>query len=145
MNDENMKNLAKIRFERAVELQEEAESLLIGEHYKSANNRAFYSTEKAVKAALAAKGKDAETHNGVLKPFNLEFIHNSSDFFSRDDMKSIQSIERIRNASDYDDFYVTSKAECEDQVKKSKVILDKVKVFLESERIIMDKNYGTEA
>ena len=136
MNDENMRSLAKIRFERSLELQDEAENLLKDKLYKSANNRAFYSAEKAIKAVLAAKGKDAETHNGVLKTFNMEFIHNQNEFFSRDDMKSLQSIERIRNASDYDDFYVTSKAECEDQVKKSKHILDKVKVFLESEGII---------
>ena len=136
MNDENMKSLAKIRFERALELQDEAENLLKDKLYKSANNRAFYSAEKAIKATLAAKGKDAETHNGVLKTFNMEFIHNPNEYFNRDDMKSLQSIERIRNASDYDDFYVTSKAECEDQVKKSNHILEKVKEFLESEGII---------
>ena len=136
MNDENMKNLSRIRYERAVELQDEAESLLNGKHYKSANNRAFYSVEKAVKAALAAKGKDSETHNGVIRTFNMEFIHNQNDFFCREDMKIIQSIERIRNASDYDDFYVTSKAECEEQVKKAKEILEKVKCFLEFESVI---------
>ncbi len=136
MNDENMKNLAMIRYERAVELAEEAESLIKDNHYKSANNRAFYSVEKAVKAALAAKGKDSETHNGVVRTFNMEFIHNQNEFFCREDMKTIQSIERIRNASDYDDFYVTSKTECEEQVKKAKELLEKVRSFLASEEII---------
>ena len=136
MNIENMKDLARVRYERAVELAKEAEELLEDDHYKSANNRAFYAAEKAIKAALAAKGKDSESHNGVIKTFNMEFIHNPSDYFGREDMSAFQGMERIRTASDYDDFYVTSKTECEDQVQKAKVLLDKVSEYLISEEII---------
>lgn len=136
MNVENMKDLARVRYERAIELAKEAEELLDDEHYKSANNRAFYAAEKAIKAALAAKGKDAESHNGVIKTFNMEFIHNPSDFFGREDMSAFQGMDRIRTASDYDDFYVTSKAECEDQVHKAKILLEKVKEYLTSEGIL---------
>ena len=55
--------------------------------------------------------------------------------FDRNDMRAIQSMERIRSASDYDDFYVTSKDECEEQVIRAKELLDKVRVYLESEGI----------
>ena len=41
MNAENMRELAKVRYERAKELIDEASELLNDEHYKSANNRAF--------------------------------------------------------------------------------------------------------
>jgi uncharacterized protein (UPF0332 family) len=136
MNTDNMRDLAKIRYERAAELIDEATSLLQNEHYKSANNRAFYAGEKAVKAALAAIGKDSESHNGVVKTFNMEFIHQPCDFFSRDDLRILQSMERIRNASDYDDFYVANKTECEDQVAKAKQLLCSVRAYLESQRII---------
>ena len=135
MNVENMKDLAKVRYERAVELAEEAQDLLANGHYKSANNRAFYCAEKAVKAALSARGKDAESHNGVIKTFNMEYIHNPCEYFDREDMRAIQSMERIRSASDYDDFYVTNKAECEEQVKKAKTLLDKARKYLESEGV----------
>ena len=40
MNDENMRDLARIRFEKAKELLGDAESLLEMESYSSANNRA---------------------------------------------------------------------------------------------------------
>ena len=136
MNAENMRELAKVRYERAKELIDEASELLQDEHYKSANNRAFYAGEKAVKAALAAIGKDSESHNGVVKTFNMEFIHQPCDFFSRDDLRILQSMERIRNASDYDDFYVANKAECEDQVKKARQLLRSVSTYLESQGII---------
>lgn len=66
MNDENIKDIAKIRYERSAELLEEAKRLYNDGSYKSANNRAFYSAEKAIKAALITKGKDSEKH--ALKP-----------------------------------------------------------------------------
>ncbi len=136
LNNENRKALAKARFDRAKELIEEADELLENNHYKSANNRAFYSAEKALKAALSAKGKDAVSHNGVIKTFNMEFIHTPNDFFDRSDMSAIQTIEQVRSASDYDDFYVTSKAECEEQVQKAKELVTKVEKYLEFEGIV---------
>ena len=60
--------------ERAVELLSEAQDLLMKESYKSANNRAFYSIEKSIKALLAIVGKEVQTHSGGLKQFNFEFI-----------------------------------------------------------------------
>lgn len=135
MNADNMRDLAKARIDRARELYDEAEELLEKGRYKSANNRAFYSAEKAIKAALAARGKDSESHSGMIKTFNVEFIHNPCEFFGREDLSIIQSMERIRSASDYDDFYVASKEECEGQVKKAEELLNKVQNYLESEGI----------
>jgi uncharacterized protein (UPF0332 family) len=45
--------LAIARMERSRELLEESEELLSKGKYKSANNRAFYSIEKAIKSLLA--------------------------------------------------------------------------------------------
>ena len=52
MNDDI---LANIRIERAEELLQEAKSLLENGSYKSANNRAYYSFEKSIKAILTIK------------------------------------------------------------------------------------------
>ena len=48
--------LAKVRMDRAEELLIEAKDLLEKSSYKSANNRAFYATEKV----------EVATHNGGL-------------------------------------------------------------------------------
>ncbi|MBR5406406.1 MAG: HEPN domain-containing protein [Lachnospiraceae bacterium] len=135
MDAANIKDLAKVRYERACELLEDAKSMLNNDSYKSANNRAYYAAEKAVKAALSLAGKDAETHTGVLRTFNMEFIHTPCAYFDRDDMKNLQSMERIRTSSDYDDFYVANKAECEEQVRKAKNLIAKVEAFLIAEGI----------
>ncbi|MBO4910122.1 MAG: HEPN domain-containing protein [Lachnospiraceae bacterium] len=130
MNSEDRKNLAKVRYERAVELLKAANILLKENDFKSANNRAFYSSEQAIKAVLSIIEKSSETHNGILSIFNMEFIHKPSQYFSKEDMKMFRSMGRIREASDYDDFYIANKAECENQVAQAKHILEKVYIYL---------------
>lgn len=130
MNKEYYDELVKVRLERAEELKDEAVDLLERESYKSANNRAFYAIEKALKALLASIQTDAETHNGVVKLFNYRFIHQGDGTFTVDDYKKIARADQIRNASDYDDFYIASKEETKLQVEDAKYIVNKIKNFL---------------
>ena len=45
-------------------------------------------------------------------------------------MKIFRGMGRIREASDYYDFYIANKAECEKQVEHAKHILEKIHVYL---------------
>ena len=92
--------------------------------------RAFYSAEQAIKAVLSIIEKNSETHNVIMSVFNMEFIHKPSQYFSIDDMKMFRGMGRIREASDYDDFYIANKAECENQVNQANHILKKVHIYL---------------
>ena len=116
MDKETYLSLALARIERAEELLEEAETLLKEDKYKSANNRAYYSIEKSIKALLSMIELDADSHNGCLKQFNVHFIKEEKGGFVIGDYKKIADAQRIRNNSDYDDFYIADKAECERQV-----------------------------
>ena len=136
MNPENMKDLSLVRLDRAKELLIEAENLIASDCFKSANNRAYYATEKALKSLLALKGKDATTHNGVITLFNDYYVSDKNEFFDRSDLKIIRNMEKIRNASDYDDFYVASKAECKKQVGNAKAIIEKVEKFFNVEGLL---------
>ena len=130
MDRQDYINLAKIRMERSRELLEEAKVLLSMNAYKSANNRAFYAMEKGVKALLAMKHTDVKTHNGALVQFNKLFIGNDDAFFDKADYKKIAKVERIRNASDYDDFYLASKEESSEQVKVVEEFVNKVDKYI---------------
>lgn len=122
--------LAKVRMERAKELLIEAKELLDREAYKSANNRAFYAVEKSVKALLATEQVEVTTHNGGLKQFNFIFIFKGDGTFSSEDYQKIARAEQIRNASDYDDFYVASKEEARQQVQDAEYIVSKVEAYI---------------
>ena len=104
----------------------------IEESYKSANNRAFYVIEKSVKALLATKQVEVTTHNGGLKQFNFIFIYKGDGTFDSEDYQKIAKAEQIRNASDYDDFYVASKEEARQQVQDADYIVSKIEVYFNS-------------
>ena len=131
MEQEYYDVLAKIRIDRAKELLNESVELLERNAYKSANNRAFYAIEKSVKALLALKQIEVTTHNGALKQFNFLFIFKGDGTFTTEDYQMIARAEQIRNASDYDDFYIASKEETKQQVENARSIVNKVTKYIE--------------
>lgn len=66
MDEKDFMALALVRLDRAKELYHEAKELVKMDSYKSANNRAFYAIEKCIKALLATRQMDVETHNGAV-------------------------------------------------------------------------------
>lgn len=122
--------LAKARMDRVDELLMESRLLLEKNAYKSSNNRAFYAIEKSIKALLATKDMEVLTHNGGLKQFNYLFIHKGDGTFISDDYQKIAKAEQIRNASDYDDFYISSKEETREQVELAETFVNKVRKYL---------------
>lgn len=94
MDKEYYDSLVKVRMERAKELLQEAKDLLEKDAYKSANNRAYYAIEKSLNALLATVQTDVSTHNGCLKQFNYQFIHNGDGTFSREDYRIAATAEQ---------------------------------------------------
>lgn len=132
MDDKDFKALALVRLDRAKELYTESKELVKMNSYKSANNRAFYAIEKCIKALLATQQLDVETHNGAVSQFNLIFIHRDNSIFTKNDYQKIAKADRIRNASDYDDFYVVNKEE-------TRELLDFVEDFLRRTEAYINK------
>lgn len=130
MDKEQGMILAKLRFDRAKELLEEARELLEKDSFKSANNRAFYAIEKSIKALLATELIEVTTHNGALKQFNLAFIYKGDGAFTPEDYQKVARAEQIRNASDYDDFYLANKEETRQQVENAVYLVAKVEKYI---------------
>ena len=130
MDKEYFDALAAVRLERAKELLDDAVELLNRGSYKSANNRAFYAIEKSIKALLAMKQIEATTHNGGLKQFNYHFIFKGDGTFTQEDYQKIAGAEQIRNASDYDDFYIASKEEARQQVETAVYLVQKIDSYI---------------
>ena len=130
MDEKDFKALANVRLDRAKELYVEARELVKMDSYKSANNRAFYAIEKCIKALLAMRQMDVETHNGAVSQFNLLFIHTENPSFTKEDYQKIAKADRIRNASDYDDFYVVSVEDAEEQMKTAEDVVVMVEKYL---------------
>ena len=130
MDEKYYMELAKVRLERSKELLEESKYLFHKKSYKSANNRAFYAIEKSVRALLATKKVETVTHNGNLKQFNYLFICKGDGTFTSEDYQIIAKAEQIRNASDYDDFYVASRSETLQQIESAEYLVNKISNIL---------------
>ncbi len=128
MRDQMRKDLSSHRLSRAKEFIEEAEILFTAKSYKGANNRAYYSIFYAMRAVLALSGEDFKRHSGVIQYFQKNYI--KTGIFEKKCFDIITTASRIRNASDYDDFYIASRDESEQQIKDAKALLDAVRDYL---------------
>ncbi len=122
--------LSKHRIEKAEEMLKDAESLLADESYRSSNNRAYYCIYHALRAVIALDGVEFKRHSGNIQYFQREYI--KTGFFSAEDSDIILSASEIRNASDYDDFYVVSKETTEELVKSARSFYERVRAFLDA-------------
>ncbi len=73
-------------------------------------------------------GFDSSKHSGVIAHFNQYHVKNND--FPPDVSKKIAAAMNVRQASDYDDFFIASKKEAEKQVDVANEIVALVESFL---------------
>lgn len=128
MLDQARKDLSAHRLSRAEELISEAETLFAAKRYKGANNRAYYAVFSSMRAVLALDGEDFKKHSGVIQYFQKNYI--KAGIFEKKYSDIITKASAIRNASDYDDFYIASREESRQQIEGAKAILSVVREYL---------------
>ena len=99
-----------------------ARALFAIEDFKGANNRAYYSIFHAINAIHAVTGKAYKRHKDAIANFNKDYVKTS--IFPREMGRKIGQAEEIRHASDYDDFYIASKEESEQQISVATEFID---------------------
>lgn len=127
------KEVARFRFELAVEDFHTAVETMIGEHYRAANNRSYYAMFHAISACLALRGKTFRKHGQAIGAFNKEFVH--AGIFLREIGRKAELAKDIRHASDYDDFFSASKAQAAEQIEDAREVLSSVAEFLNREGV----------
>ena len=108
------KDYAKYRIERAREDLDAARLLYDAGNYRIANNRAYYAIFHAMRAVLVFDNFDSSKHSGVIAEFRRRYIKEGT--FPTEISKMIGT---IRNASDYDDMFIASKHDTEEQIKNA--------------------------
>lgn len=122
MPDRNslQKDYAKYRIERAREDLEAAHLLYDAGNYRIANNRAYYAIFHAMREVLVFDDFDSSKHSGVIAEFRRRYI--KEGIFPIEISKMIGSAFTIRNASDYDDMFIASKSETEEQINDAEYV-----------------------
>ena len=128
MDNSDGKALANVRLEQARECILAAQVNIDANTYKASANRSYYAIFHAMRAILALESFDSKKHSGIISAFHQRFIKPGKidSRFS----KIITGASFTRNKSDYDDFYIASKADVTEQLENAKEFLAVVEKYI---------------
>lgn len=126
--DDKIIELSKYRLEQAETCIKSATALIEIGDYKGGANRAYYAIFHCIRSILALDEKDFAKHSGVSAYFRKEYI--KTGIFDVEYSDIIKEAFDIRSDSDYDDFYIISKVDVEEQVENAKKFYNAVKEYL---------------
>lgn len=112
--ESSLKDLSQYRFSRAKEELETAKALLKDERYRAALNRSYYAIFHAMRSVNILGQFDSSKHSGVIAYFNQHYV--KTGIFPKECSKIIRNASEIRERADYDDFFIASRKEAEEQV-----------------------------
>ena len=122
------KDYAKYRMVRAREDLDAAHLLFNAGNYRIANNRAYYAIFHAMRAVLVFDNFDSSKHSGVIAEFRRRYI--KEGIFPTEISKMIGSAFTIRNASDYDDMFITSKNDTKEQIDNAEYVYKAIGAYI---------------
>jgi uncharacterized protein (UPF0332 family) len=103
-------------FEDVIKLKE------IGGSCLSISNRLYYSLFYMVNALLILKGLTAKKHSGIRSLFDLHFV--KTGIVDKKYGQIFKDIQKTREESDYDYFYIIEKEKTEKDFVKAKEFID---------------------
>lgn len=133
-------DLAQRRIEVAREDFQTAQDNLKDGHYRAANNRAYYSIYHSITAVFALEKRAYKRHKDTIANFNRDYV--KTGIFSRDIGKRIGKAEEVRHSSDYDEFYLVTKAECVRQIETAEILLKETEKYIKQKKEIHERNSG---
>lgn len=126
--DDRRVELCKYRMEQAKESLKASEIMSDNGMLKDSINRSYYAAFYAIKAVLALDEVDFKRHKDVVAYFNKEYV--AKEKFSRELGRMIAKLQQLREKSDYDDFFLASVEQAEQQLLSSKKIIEDVEKFI---------------
>lgn len=123
-----MDNLIKYRLDSTEEKLESAKLLLDAGKYRDSIGRSYYSIFTVVRAVLANDKVDFSKHAGVIAYFQKEYIKTGK--FDVKYSRYLQTAFQIRNSCDYDDFFIASKQDAEEQYSRAAEFYTEVNNYL---------------
>lgn len=122
-----MDNL-EIIFKKTIETLKAAEVTFANGFYETSINRSYYAVFYAANALLMKKGIKTKTHKGIVKKFNLEYIHN--DNFDKDLGRILSKLQKERIKADYDFYLKPTENKAKKDLNDARRFIEECKKFL---------------
>ena len=130
MDEQAKKDLSLYRLELAESSIHSAEVLMECGEYRDAASRSYYAIFHSMRAILALDGRDFSKHSAVSSYFRHDYVKEKIFDVRMSDI--VKEAFDMRGSSDYDDFYVVSKAEIKTQIENAKFFYNEVKRYIEN-------------
>jgi len=137
MLDQKNIELSNIRLQKSEKCYLAAIQDVRNGDYDSANNRAYYSMYHAIRSLLALEGVDFKKHSQTIGYFNKNYVH--AKLIEAQFTKMITEASNSRNSSDYDDYYVATLEEAEQNTDNANKFIETIKQYIE-ERLKAENN-----
>jgi hypothetical protein len=124
-------DLAKYRYESAVEKLHAAKLLKENGFFKDSISRSYYAIFSGARSLLALKEFDSAKHSGIIALFNQHFV--KTGLIDKICSKIISGAQIHRQRSDYGDYVIATKQEAEEQIKNAELFLEHINKYLETE------------
>lgn len=131
--DEQAKDLALYRLEKARQCSKSAEYVMQINDYNLVTNRAYYAIFHGMRAILALERKDFEKHSGVIGYFRKEYI--KTHVFPVAASAIIGNAFDARNESDYKDWCDVSQEDAQKHLEYTLQFLVMVEDYLRTKGI----------
>ena len=126
--DDRKRDLSRYRLEQAAETMQVAETCFNKQFYRDTLNRSYYAAFYAVKAVLALDGVDFKRHKDAVAYFNQHYV--KEERLPREIGRKLGELKRLRETSDYDDFYIVSADQAREQLEAAREINEAIRQFL---------------
>ncbi|MEQ8190751.1 MAG: HEPN domain-containing protein [Candidatus Eremiobacterota bacterium] len=126
--DNRLNDLSRYRLQKARDELESSEIMLQNTKFSQSINRSYYAIFHAIRALLALDKFDARKHSGVIAYFNQHYI--KTEKIETKFGKILILAENIRIKSDYDDFYIASKQQAEEQLSNAREFIERIETYI---------------
>ena len=126
--DNRKQDLSSYRLSQAEDSIKVAQMSYDNALFKDSINRSYYATFYAIKAVLALEEIDFKRHKDAIGYFNKTYV--ATEKFSKELGRRIGMLKQLREKSDYDDFYIASKEQAEEQYHTAEYTIENVEQYL---------------
>ena len=127
MPSEEQISISKLRLDIAKERLSYADEILKIGDYKTVANRSYYAVFSAMRAVLALDGFDSKKHSGIIAEFRRLYL--KTEILPKELSETIDSLVEVRQGSDYDDFYIATVEEVEEQIAVAEEFIQMVEDY----------------
>lgn len=132
-----MRDLTMYRLEVAEERLITAQEMIECGRYRISISNSYYAIFNAARALLAERIVDFKKHSAVISYFRREYV--KTGLFDVQLSDYIGKAFDARNDCDYEDFFIASRAQAEEQYQHAVEFVAAVKNYLEGENVREDK------